>query len=449
MYEAINSKDVVYFSYKIFPRSGLTDQLDRLRLCYSLGTSLGYQYVHSPFDLPRTSNKLDEFLGFSDYFETKLNDLTSENAYLIEINLSHLFQERLFNSLDELQAYIKNNVANTDAKGKKIIVRFSLLRSSKEFLEIKPDKVDERSYFSKIYRKIYRFLWKKKRVGKLFRSNPKRQHPPAIKLSKWFDAKTTGRLDFRAIFFQTKKQKPWRSRFAKDKIKVLVHIRQGDVAVIETPWRTFIPLKKQNRKKTQFKEQTEITAAGDIYIHPEDYYVFLSQFMDDFDSSKLSIIVCSDGYKRGFKKIYTNLERYSFSAGQIDQLNSWEKSYNQKKFARFEELENCLCLVGETDENLFDLVYSALTADVIIIGTQMHMIPKLLKLFPRIYDPPILIVLHKDVRFKKGWDYPNLKPLNESNAKIISAKIGELDIKEIVANVHQQLENKKQTSRQL
>jgi len=401
------SQQTTYFTYH-FLTGGLTDQLIIFKICHKLGVSLGYEYVHTPFSFTRSSDKIDSFIGINDYFTFKVGDPCLKNCEFVEINLTVLFQKHNFIALSELQGFIKQKVLNiSSSSDKKIIVRFMQTYKIKKGL------------LFRIYSKFLRL-----------ENQPVRQS----QLSNWLNSQVPDQFDFRSIYFQARKKCPRKPRFTDGKIKLLVHIRQGDTAVIETPWQTFVPVWKQN----QFIEFCDIGHVGDKYIHVHDYFSFLNQFLTYFEKSTFSVIVSSDGYKRGFEKIYKNRHRFNFTSKQLNELKQAESLYDQEKFALFKKLDNCLCLVGETDENLFDLIHSSLIADIIVIGTQQRMLPKLLALYGDVNNPPILIVLHKG---SKPPNYDGIR-LDEKRARIIPLKLDEMNLEYVVAEVRQELADK-------
>ena len=57
-------------------------------------------------------------------------------------------------------------------------------------------------------------------------------------------------------------------------------------------------------------------------------------------------------------------------------------------------MRNTALLLGENDENLFDLIHSALTADLIVVSGHQKMLATLLSLYGRRHNPPCLLVLY-------------------------------------------------------
>jgi len=66
---------------------------------------------------------------------------------------------------------------------------------------------------------------------------------------------------------------------------------------------------------------------------------------------------------------------------------------NKQKFDVFNKMPDTKLVVGENDDTLITLIDATLSANIIIIGTQQGMIPKLLSLYPK--NKPILVNLCK------------------------------------------------------
>ena len=440
------SKQTTYFTYHLSAQAGLSDQLERFNLCHKLGVSLGYKYAHTPFVASRSSDNLDSFLGFNDYFPLKVEDPVLVNCKIVTIDLEALFQNHTFNNLQELQDFIRQFVLNIFTSSKKrTLVIFTLKRGKLLGKGLVPR-------ISSLLNKLSRLQKRQNLIGKMsgwvnslapmgYLSdwvNSQLQDKPSLvgTLVDWLQSPRPDQLDFRSIYFQARKKRPIKSRFTDGKVKLLVHIRQGDTAVIETPWQTFVPLwKLQKQKKSP--EILDINKVGDQYVPVHEYFSFLRQFLTCFNDSTFSIIVSSDGYKRGFGKLYAYRHFLNFTDEQLRELRNAEESYDQEKFAQFKTLENSLCLVGETDENLIDLIHSSIIADIIVIGTQQRMLPNLLTLYGDASKPPLLIILHKLKR------PPTNKRINLDGrrAEIIPVKLDEkTKLEDVITQVQKYLD---------
>jgi len=131
-------------------------------------------------------------------------------------------------------------------------------------------------------------------------------------------------VDLRSSYFTSRAIDPWPSRFQPNSIKILIHIRQGDTTMIPTPWNTIIHTQKS----------CEIKAAdlsGIRYTDVDDYFRFLKLIINEIAPYKFSVVVCSDGYERGFRKIYRLKRRLGFSAGQVKQLKHLENDFEEDR----------------------------------------------------------------------------------------------------------------------
>lgn len=129
-----------------------------------------------------------------------------------------------------------------------------------------------------------------------------------------------------------------------------------------------------------------------------DYWRFLKKFTSCFDPDDVSIAVFSDGYERAFNELYRMLDDLNLDDGKIHTLKESALTYEQRRFSIFDEIENCVCVVGETNAALKELVIASLAADVIVMGCNQNMISKLLVAYSdaSIEKPLIVIMLYRD-----------------------------------------------------
>jgi hypothetical protein len=120
--------------------------------------------------------------------------------------------------------------------------------------------------------------------------------------------------------------------------------------------------------------------------------MFITHFNDDM----FSILFFSDGFRRAFDLLHKDIERLKLTPDRLKILNHSQKHYDQKAFEILKGIKNGETVIGESSTNLFDLIHSALSSDIVIIGTQQQMIPKLLTNYCANYDQmPTVIVLHR------------------------------------------------------
>lgn len=371
-----------YFTIIPASNAGFTDQLMRFSAFYKLGLSLGYSYLHTPFTSWRSSNvvgsKLLEwldrlpsflyplgaflvrrllydvyyFLGFNQHFERRPEDITQLNSAknVVDLRFSDPFLEANgIASFEELQAFIRTHVAKeTGVDGSTPLVRFRLTGK-------------RTNLFTVIHRTIPNFQ---------------------------------DQLSLRASYFEARKRNPWTSEFADGKVRVLVHIRQGDIAVLETPTKTFIPL--DSRAPGWLSEHSKFEdIRSNLVFQVREYYDFVKGLTSYFDDEIFDILFFSDGYQRAFDRLESNIDKSHVSADNIRALRKNRASYDEKSFGILHEIRNSRCFIGETRSKLYGLIDSTLNADIIITTTQQRMLAKLATFYCN-DDSPIIIILYKD-----------------------------------------------------
>ena len=90
-------------------------------------------------------------------------------------------------------------------------------------------------------------------------------------------------------------------------------------------------------------------------------------------------------------------------------------------FGVFKQLSNTYCVIGESDDNLYDLVQACLTADILVIWTRQRMLPKLLSIYHDATRPKIILVLTPDGMVE---DYAAILGLPAEAVKVIQVPIG-------------------------
>ena len=397
----------IFFS--IEPKfAGLSDQLLQFSALYNLGLSLGYTYWHIPFlsirsrevdsldryqrRLKRFQNRLPlwsrwinkepqfdvyDFIGLSDYFQAKNEKIAVGEPQQFNLMLNHdAADQQHISSLEGLQIYVRNFVAEQGTPGSQILLTFGL--------------EGKWSFWQLIFAGI----------------------PNYSKI-----------LDLRAIYFAKREIDPWPSEFLEGKVKSMIHIRQGDTAVLPTPWNTFVALWPPQYSFIEYAQFDEMPMRQRV-IFVEDYFHFYKNFTAHCDDS-FSTLLFSDGFKRSLQKLSKQIERLDFTQEQEKLLSKDVLSFDKTKYRPFESITDCRLFVGEEPEKLCHLIHSFLTADLLIIGSQLWMFPKLVALYCDAQNMPIVIVLHKaddgDI-----WRYDGLN-LGERLEKIIFVNLNQPD----------------------
>ncbi len=204
------------------------------------------------------------------------------------------------------------------------------------------------------------------------------------------------KLDLRSTYFEQRKLKPVESKFLNDRIKVQIHIRLGDTALIETPWDTFVPL-WSGWSLIPLKEYPDKSDKifGQV-MDVADYFRFSNSSVNT-EANELSTVIFSDGFAAAFKELFRLIDDLHLDDNKISLLENMAPNYEKKAFSVFDETKDCEYVVGENNKDLQEVIHSSLLADVIIVGCHQRMIPKFLATY---YDstlkhPPIIIALYK------------------------------------------------------
>ena len=355
-------KPAVYFTVHT-GQQGFTDQIMQLSAFYKLGRACGLPFYYAPFISDRSQplvadsecnetlssyQDVYDFLGVNTFFNAQ-EVLAFNDESTFEVNLSDAILEKEgISSFELLASYVKSKVTKQVLRTKTKKTWLVILRMDRA--RPKPGKT-KRQFFA------------------LINSSPK-----ANKFS----------IDFRSIYERERLNKPVKNIFKQGSSKVLIHIRQGDTSVLKTPWNTFIPV--DGRRPDSLKETDTLEEIRNRYhdkfvdsiFTSSDYYRFLKSFQSHCTNSPLSTCVFSDGYRRAVDRVILNAPKMSLSNEQIQKLKKQRDTVDNEAFSEFLEDKDISCHIGESALSLYQLIDSALNADVIITSAQQRMLPKLI-----------------------------------------------------------------------
>jgi len=367
----------IYFTVNV-NKAGFTDQLSQFSVYYTLGKYLGFEYVHTRIKTYRSSpviyskyvfisklfnlfhiikrffnlnNELFDNIGINSHFK---NNLLKRNEYksIVEIKFDEEFiTNNNIRGLEDLKAYILTLAEKINGNdNKKLLIKFIHITGMKQTWWIKNVLPPARNYLD-LY-KIYKHSRSANSIMSLYSKN--------------------------------------------NEIKILVHIRQGDIGIVKTPWDTYIPiLRKRSARLIEYDSIKEINKKFKSMSHPSEFLNYLSAFCEHFAGNKFSILIFSDGYSRSLDMIIRNINKLNLDRDKKTLLIKSFKDYDNNQFKAFERVENSRCIIGESEIKLQQLVQSVTEADIVICSEQQYMIQKLTASICK-KDKPAVIILKKD-----------------------------------------------------
>lgn len=371
----------VYFSIVLPEHVGFTDQTLLFGMLYKLGMHLGLPYHHRPLQ-PRSNllqsesgddytwdnqgteqySGIYDYLGFDWHFSQRSAALSAGDASSIEFEFkkSHIEEqsiEDLSGLVDHLRLLI---LASLPAKGRPLHITLRIF-----------------SQFDAV-----RWLY----------------YLPNSLLD----------FDYADIYRRYRELHPARDVFESDKPRVLLHIRQGDTAVIQTPWGSY--MQAWHRGRDAFQERDSVAGIRDHQvITVADFERFYSDLKTGLAQFELATLVHSDGFARAFASLEQHSDRLNLSDEQLKALLDTRRSYNDARFEVFRQHPEVRQFVGEDLHLLFELVHAFYTCDVVIVGTQQRMFPKLYAYSFMDDSGPLVITLYK--KQQPDYDYLGNTPM--------------------------------------
>lgn len=371
--------------------AGFTDQLVQFNAFYKLGLSLGFEYVHTPFssersnasyllvgDVPKeisTGNRIGrwlsralkwngpvtddvfDFLGINRYFAARRPPISSgggtfqtrtiglSDNYLLEWNIDSF--ESLAAHVDDLA---RQGASDPEAEpNSAILINFRL-------------EGPRRNCFSLIQDKFPKFQ---------------------------------DGLNLPEIYAESRARAPIKSLYRKDCLKILLHIRQGDTGVVETPWKTSLPVWSLREDQLKEYESFDRIESAQLLFEVPEYKAFLDEFLKRLERSPRSILVFSDGANRSLRIVERNLGKLGWSPEQIQSFRASKADYDQRQFSCFSGQGDVRLVVGEEPLKLRQLINSAIESDIVIVSNQLRMIPKLVANYCDEKTPKVIVLYKK------------------------------------------------------
>jgi hypothetical protein len=342
------------FTVQLGAGSGLGAQLLQFEFLYLFGRLLSYKYVHQNFACPRSSLKLPDFLGL-EKFESHLSNLNSSDQQIIEVNVDDRFIfDHQRKDIDSIKNYF-NGLHDLDQK----IIKFKFMSWN----------------HCKLIKKI---VYDQSKIKNVFQSEVN------LPLKYW---------NQRNIF-------PVDSHFKQNKIKIAIHIRKGDTAVVQinqeliSCWQ--VKIQPNLLHLISVDRINSIDDAWAKHIDINDYYIILKNLFDHFGKENFSIVLISDGYQKSFERIREAAQKLNLNLEDINQAEDLYKS----GFDIFSRHSNIYCIIGEEESKLFESIHAVICADVIIYG-HGSFVPSIVKYLRPDNDKPIMVSLLNSIDHKQ------------------------------------------------
>ncbi len=382
-------KPKFYFSVVLREHAGLSDRISLWFTYYCLGLSMNWTYIHSSLRSERSdlNHNIFDFLGF--------NDVLSER-FPFDQELLHPIIIRV--SLERLERTIKNaqsfkDVQNITMNEVRRQLRWKRLRlnfSSTVLVQLTDLSPALGEFKRRLKNKIER-----SGIPMLFMFDEQSQSPfwhEYIFPSNVYDeAYNVVSPLFQRGYEIARTIHPWPSKFEDEKVKILIHIRQGDSGVLRISSGKLTSGDLEQIEK-YWGENSADPQRPPRYIETKEYLTVLQQLRKYFAPDDLSIVTSSDGYKRLFKKIYKRHKQNPFlSDNQLEELRYIEDGYDEREFKPFSDISNTV--IGESTNNLRHLIAALMEADIVISGTAGLLTSILIKYYRDLKKPPPLQVL--------------------------------------------------------
>jgi hypothetical protein len=335
-------KDDILFTVRLpISAAGLNDKIHALTTLYCLGKACSFTYVHTPFDCPRSypynfilslvekttsmplrsilSQRIIKFLGL-DRFELNIDKKIHHS--ILEVNLEEILLNNNLHNISQLKSHL-----------------LSLRNESNRSILVFTWTYQMYSFANKLYSLLAEFE----------EFNPVKE-VPSLKLSE--------------NYWEARKKYPICVPFDDTRVKIVIHIRKGDVA----------PIILKDGTVLVEEPQEELFKSGDTKC----YFCLLEKIFDRFDSELFSVIVLSDGYRPAFREVRSRIRKrkLSLSPDQKNELFLLEKQLNSE-FDCFLRFKDVSVIIDGTEEDLFKSIHALACADVLIYGgggfsRQMH-----------------------------------------------------------------------------
>ena len=404
---------------------------------------MGWTYVHRPLGATRSDpdDNIFDFLGFNSMWtEDGPADAEIRAVHIVRINWLRI-ENINFHSLADVQNHLAQQVwRQLRINRLRLLLPWQWVRVYREVRKgggsnkilVLLDETHRENWLFRyfLYRPLvflrHRGLWKPA-VSKSANRNNLQQIVSEV--ARGAIGKNL-RRDMRLAYDRARMHSPWPSAFESGKIKILVHIRQGDLGIIRAPWGKSIFVASMPPRVMNWADEVKLSH-NRLTLCPSQVLFFLRGLVAHLEREALSIITSSDGYRRTFARVYAHRRLLRMSETQLKTLENMESTYDEEQFSGFSEISSTY--IGENSENLRHLVDGLMRSDIVIAGTA-GMLPRQLLIMYRVRPtpPPLLVFLLHPREFYHALEqgikfFPNSLLINieEPDFELAAARIKE------------------------
>ncbi|MEP0957519.1 hypothetical protein [Leptolyngbya sp. FACHB-1515] len=333
-----------FFAIALTDWMGITDKLWHLSKLHPLGRALSYNYVHTPFSCVRSS--ASSYWGMallrysrnlaavthtqpykSDYIgkflalerrALNINDLAFKNYKKVEISLDNIFQNQKITNLDELREII-----NSFDRSKNTIKVFTT------------------------YQGIYSYV---DAIAQLLeQAGEKKDYFRELEVAKYY--------------WLARSKKPINSGFLPGKVKLLVHIRNGDMASFKIGGKTLSTF----CYSVQIIDSKDALDSSRKPIELQKIFNLLEAIFQTYTPDKFSVVVISDGYHRSLEVVFRALLRREIKLNPLEVLALLKEVYrSEQRLKSFSSIGNTSTIIGESRQKLLKSIHAIAQADIVI-----------------------------------------------------------------------------------
>ena len=196
-------------------------------------------------------------------------------------------------------------------------------------------------------------------------------------------------------------------RFSGRAPRWLAHCRQGDVAIVSSPWGGVVACRPNDALAYRDVARMEDLSlpqpfpgnpSGRKWISPQAF----GDVLDHLAKSGPEIPECqffSDGFERSFDLIALRADPDSFGRERFSHLMHSRTGYDDRAFACLAGIPGLTTVIGEEPGKLIHLIDAFMEADVVIFGIQQLMMLKLALLARRRSIPTMIVLSRERPRF--------------------------------------------------